>query len=188
MLIAIESGNDNGDLSRAIQGVAAGIGFIGAGAILKPTEQEDIQGLTTAATLWLTAAVGVAAGAGKVWLGAVRVICAFGDPDHHGRPRPMAAQKRAGAGLRPAGLSRNLGNWHIDADKCLVSRSRTMCRTRIACLVVLAVLSGLAPPASAQSSLPIAVDQRVRLWTDAADAVTGRVTAVTPATVQAVGG
>ena len=60
----------------------------------------------------------------------------------------------------------------------------TMRRPRLVCLVVLAVLSGLAPPASAQSSLPIAVDQRVRLWTDAADAVIGRVTAVTPATVQ----
>jgi hypothetical protein len=60
----------------------------------------------------------------------------------------------------------------------------TMRRPRPVCLVVLAVLSGLAPPASAQSNLPIAVDQRVRLWTDAADAVTGRVTAVTPATAQ----
>ena len=59
-----------------------------------------------------------------------------------------------------------------------------MCRPRMACLVVLAVLAGLAPPASAQSSLPITVDQRVRLWTDAADAVIGRVTAVAPATVQ----
>ena len=59
-----------------------------------------------------------------------------------------------------------------------------MRRPRPLCLVVLAVLSGLAPPASAQSSLPIAVDQRVRLWTDAADAVTGRVTAVTPSTAQ----
>ena len=58
-----------------------------------------------------------------------------------------------------------------------------MRRTRLVCLVVLAVLSGLAPPASAQSSLPIAIDQRVRLWTNAAEAVTGRVTAVTPATV-----
>lgn len=59
-----------------------------------------------------------------------------------------------------------------------------MRRPRPLCLVVLAVLSGLAPSASAQSSLPIAVDQRVRLWTDAADAVTGRVTAVTPSTAQ----
>lgn len=59
-----------------------------------------------------------------------------------------------------------------------------MCRPRLVGLVVLAMLGGLAPPAAAQSSLPIAVDQRVRVWTDAADAVTGRVTAVTPTTVQ----
>ena len=77
ILIAIEGNRDSGDLSRAIQGVAAGIGFIGAGAILKRTDKEDIQGLTTAATLWLTAAVGVAAGAGKVWLGLIAVVCAF---------------------------------------------------------------------------------------------------------------
>ena len=77
VLISIESHNDAGDLSRAIQGVAAGIGFIGAGAILKRTDKEDIQGLTTAATLWLTAAVGVAAGSGQVWLGLIAVICAF---------------------------------------------------------------------------------------------------------------
>ena len=77
ILIAIEGNRDAGDLSRAIQGVAAGIGFIGAGAILKRTDKEDIQGLTTAATLWLTAAVGVAAGAGKVWLGLIAVVCAF---------------------------------------------------------------------------------------------------------------
>jgi putative Mg2+ transporter-C (MgtC) family protein len=77
ILIAIESNNDSADLSRAIQGVAAGIGFIGAGAILKRTDKEDIQGLTTAATLWLTAAVGVAAGAGKIWLGLIAVVCAF---------------------------------------------------------------------------------------------------------------
>jgi putative Mg2+ transporter-C (MgtC) family protein len=77
ILIAIESTTDNGDLSRAIQGVAAGIGFIGAGAILKRTDKEDIQGLTTAATLWLTAAVGVAAGSGQIWLGLIAVICAF---------------------------------------------------------------------------------------------------------------
>ena len=49
VLIAIEGDTDNADLSRAIQGIAAGIGFIGAGLILKLREQEDIQGLTTAA-------------------------------------------------------------------------------------------------------------------------------------------
>ena len=77
VLIVIDGGADNADLSRAIQGVAAGIGFIGAGAILKRTEDEDIQGLTTAATIWLTAAVGVAAGTGRVWLGLISVACAW---------------------------------------------------------------------------------------------------------------
>ena len=56
--------------------------------------------------------------------------------------------------------------------------------SRLMCLVVLAVLCSFAPPASAQSSLPVAVDQRVRLWTDAAAAITGRVITVSPASVQ----
>lgn len=59
-----------------------------------------------------------------------------------------------------------------------------MRQPRLVRLVILAVLSGLAPPAAAQSNFPIAVDQRVRLWTDAADAVIGRVAAVTPALVE----
>ena len=57
-----------GDISRVIQGVAAGIGFIGAGAILKHTDKDQVTGLTTAASLWLTAAIGVAAGTGTIWL------------------------------------------------------------------------------------------------------------------------
>jgi len=77
MLIAIESSSDQGNTSRAIQGIAAGIGFIGAGTILKRSEQEDIKGLTTAATIWLTAAVGAAAGAGQGWVGFVAVAIAF---------------------------------------------------------------------------------------------------------------
>jgi putative Mg2+ transporter-C (MgtC) family protein len=77
MLIAVESNTDAGNISRAIQGIAAGIGFIGAGTILKRTEEDDIKGLTTAATIWLTAAVGAAAGAGHGWLGLVGVLIAF---------------------------------------------------------------------------------------------------------------
>lgn len=53
------------DISRIMQGVASGIGFIGAGAILKQAQQEEVKGLTTAASLWLTAAVGMAAGLGR---------------------------------------------------------------------------------------------------------------------------
>src|SRR5262249_32705896 len=53
-------------ISRVIQGIATGIGFIGAGAILKLNEERDIQGLTTAASIWMTAAVGVAVGLGSL--------------------------------------------------------------------------------------------------------------------------
>lgn len=53
-------------LSRVIQGIVTGIGFIGAGSILKLSEERDIQGLTTAAGVWMTAAVGVAIGLGSL--------------------------------------------------------------------------------------------------------------------------
>jgi putative Mg2+ transporter-C (MgtC) family protein len=59
-----DSGMSLDGLSRVIQGMVTGIGFIGAGTILKLNEQREIQGLTTAAGLWMTAAIGVAAGLG----------------------------------------------------------------------------------------------------------------------------
>lgn len=53
-------------LSRVIQGIVTGIGFLGAGSILKLNEERDIQGLTTAAGVWMTAAIGVAVGLGSL--------------------------------------------------------------------------------------------------------------------------
>lgn len=53
------------DLSRVVQGVVAGIGFLGAGAIIKNPAAEHIRGLTTAAGVWMTAAIGVACGMGR---------------------------------------------------------------------------------------------------------------------------
>ena len=64
-------------MSRVIQGVAAGIGFIGAGAILKVTSEREIQGLTTAAGIWMTAAIGLAAGLGRLGLAAIGVALAW---------------------------------------------------------------------------------------------------------------
>lgn len=58
--------NDVSDVTRVIQGVAAGVGFIGAGAILKQESRNRIRGLTTAGTIWLASAIGVAAGLGKL--------------------------------------------------------------------------------------------------------------------------
>ena len=65
VLIPLQAGMEIGDLSRVLQGVTAGIGFIGAGAILKHTQKDDIKGVTTAASVWLTAAIGIAAGMGR---------------------------------------------------------------------------------------------------------------------------
>jgi len=65
VLIPLQAGMRFEDLSRVLQGVTAGIGFLGAGAILKQTARNDVRGLTTAASIWLTAALGVAAGMGR---------------------------------------------------------------------------------------------------------------------------
>ena len=55
-------------LSRVIQGITTGIGFLGAGAILKLDQKHDIKGLTTAASIWTSAGIGVAVGLGGLGL------------------------------------------------------------------------------------------------------------------------
>ncbi|HEX5887573.1 MAG TPA: MgtC/SapB family protein [Pyrinomonadaceae bacterium] len=60
--------------SRVIQGIVTGIGFIGAGSILKLNEERDIQGLTTAAGLWLTAAIGIACGVGTIGIALITAV------------------------------------------------------------------------------------------------------------------
>src|SRR6185295_17087812 len=52
-------------VTRVIQGVASGIGFLGAGTILKLSDKQEIKGLTTASSIWLTAALGITAGLGQ---------------------------------------------------------------------------------------------------------------------------
>jgi putative Mg2+ transporter-C (MgtC) family protein len=61
-------------LSRVIQGIVTGIGFIGAGSILKLSEERDIQGLTTAAGVWMTAAIGVSVGLGSLGVAILSTI------------------------------------------------------------------------------------------------------------------
>jgi len=65
VLVSQQIGMGNEELSRVIQGVTAGVGILCAGTILKSDKMNDVKGLTTAAGLWLTAAVGVAAGLGQ---------------------------------------------------------------------------------------------------------------------------
>jgi putative Mg2+ transporter-C (MgtC) family protein len=77
VIAPLEAGMSPSDLSRIIQGVAAGIGFLGAGTILKLSDEREVQGLTTAAGIWLTAAVGVAAGLGRLGLAIICVVLAW---------------------------------------------------------------------------------------------------------------
>ena len=66
VIAPLQFGMSESDLSRVIQGLTTGIGFIGAGAILKDAAEREIAGLTTAAGIWMTAAVGVAVGLGQL--------------------------------------------------------------------------------------------------------------------------
>lgn len=70
------TGQPNVDLTRVIQGIAAGVGFIGAGTILKLSSEHEVRGLTTASTIWLAAAVGTACGLSEYFLAAAGALFA----------------------------------------------------------------------------------------------------------------
>ena len=65
VLIPQQAGVAEADMTRVLQGLIAGIGFLGAGTIIKGQDDEEVKGLTTAAGIWMTAAIGVAAGLGR---------------------------------------------------------------------------------------------------------------------------
>jgi putative Mg2+ transporter-C (MgtC) family protein len=65
VLIPQQAGASSTDLSRVLQGLIAGVGFLGAGAIIMGTKDVETRGLTTAAGIWVTAAIGMAAGMGR---------------------------------------------------------------------------------------------------------------------------
>jgi putative Mg2+ transporter-C (MgtC) family protein len=60
--------------SRVIQGIVTGLGFIGAGSILKLSQEHEIRGLTTAAGVWMTAAIGVTIGLGALGVAILATI------------------------------------------------------------------------------------------------------------------
>jgi len=87
--IGITSGADSVHqadvISRMMQGIITGIGFLGAGVILRDTSGTQVHGITTAATIWLTATLGMLCGAG-LWemallgAGLTLVILILGKP------------------------------------------------------------------------------------------------------------
>ena len=65
VMIPSQAGASTEDVSRVLQGLIAGVGFLGAGSIIMGTRETETRGLTTAAGIWVTAAIGMAAGLGR---------------------------------------------------------------------------------------------------------------------------
>lgn len=78
VVAAVNAGMKSADVSRVIQGLVTGIGFLGGGTILKLTREHEIRGLTTAAGIWLTAAASIAVGLGMfvdAFIGVLFALC-----------------------------------------------------------------------------------------------------------------
>ena len=71
-------GAEGVDISRVAAGVVVGVGFLGAGVILRGEREEEVAGLTTAATIWVTAAIGLAAGAGMYLPSVIATVVILG--------------------------------------------------------------------------------------------------------------
>jgi len=71
-------GGTSVDISRVAAGVVVGVGFIGAGLIVRGSREEEVAGLTTAATIWMTAAIGIAAGAGMYLISVIATAVTLG--------------------------------------------------------------------------------------------------------------
>lgn len=77
-LVAVRQSGVNSDaVSRVIQGVLTGIGFVGAGVIFHSDVGRPVKGLTTAAAVWLTAGLGVACGLGRYLLAGTATVLAL---------------------------------------------------------------------------------------------------------------
>lgn len=66
------------DISRVAAGVVVGVGFIGAGVIFRGLRKEGVAGLTTAASMWAAAAIGLAAGTGMYLLSVIATAVTVG--------------------------------------------------------------------------------------------------------------
>ncbi|MCP6758225.1 MAG: MgtC/SapB family protein [Fischerella sp. CENA71] len=82
VILQIDEPRDYNGLSRVIQGIAAGVGFLGAGEILRETSDEEssrieVRGLTSAAAIWASAGLGIIAGCGLWQLGILSISVSF---------------------------------------------------------------------------------------------------------------
>lgn len=98
VLVPQQAGMDSAALSRVIQGVVAGVGFLCAGTILKlgdgNVSNDHVKGLTTAAGLWLTAAIGIASGLGREMTAVLTTLLAIGILSLEGPLRRSLGQRQ----------------------------------------------------------------------------------------------
>src|SRR3989440_9739523 len=102
------------DASRVIQGIVTGVGFLGAGVIVRNSKGHHVHGLTTAACVWVTACIGAACAIAEwqiVVLGAalVLVILIFGGPFEKAIDRRWPGAKTADVGDKPPDRAREPG-------------------------------------------------------------------------------
>ena len=71
-IMSIQLGHEAGTSDRIAAQIVTGIGFVGAGAILR--SGHNVQGMTTAATIWVNAAIGIAAGAGEYAIAVISTV------------------------------------------------------------------------------------------------------------------
>jgi putative Mg2+ transporter-C (MgtC) family protein len=104
VLAAIKAGDSDG-FSRVAQGIVTGVGFLGGGVILQKGDLRDVRGLTTAAAIWFTAAIGLLCGLGELKIAAIATALAVVllladvviDPllnKRNGKPSPLAEDKK----------------------------------------------------------------------------------------------
>lgn len=78
VLVPLQAGMGEEAVSRVVQGLLAGVGFVCAGAILKLEREEQVHGLTTAAGVWMTAGIGIACGMGRDLTAALSTLLVLG--------------------------------------------------------------------------------------------------------------
>jgi putative Mg2+ transporter-C (MgtC) family protein len=104
VIAALAQGVNPDASSRVIQGVIQGIGFLGAGTIFVLSDRMEVRGLTTAASIWVTAGIGIACGLGEFWVAcigtalawfALRPMKVIEERVVHRRPEPEDPAKQA---------------------------------------------------------------------------------------------
>jgi putative Mg2+ transporter-C (MgtC) family protein len=94
VVVTLQIGIGEDGLSRVLQGLLAGVGFVCAGAILKLEREEQVHGLTTAAGVWMTAAIGIAVGLGREMTAVLSTLLVLGILALEGPLERMGLRKR----------------------------------------------------------------------------------------------